>query len=65
MMVEKCEERAAFEEGENQMGYFVEREVFADVPLGSLPHEGAFGRVGINQEGPVALGGYVGGSVGN
>ena len=34
MRVEEGEGDAAFEEGEHPMGYFVEGEVFADLPLG-------------------------------
>ena len=36
---------------------FVDGEVFADIPLRGLPHEGAFRGVQFGQEGTVALGG--------
>ena len=39
------------------MGDFVDGEVLADVPLGGLPHKGAFRGVELGQEGAVALGG--------
>ena len=65
MRVEEEEGGVAFEEGEDLMGYLVEGEVFADVPLGGFPHEGVFGGVELNQEGPMALGGSQGGSVGD
>ena len=45
------------------MGDLIYGEVFADVPLWSFPHEGAFGRVELDQKGAVAQGGSEGGLV--
>ena len=45
------------------MGDFVNGEVLADVPLGGLPHEGAFRWVEFGEEGAVALRRPEGGSV--
>ena len=53
MGVEKWEEKAAFQEGEDTVGDLVDGEVFTDVPLRCLPHEGAFGGVELDQEGAV------------
>ena len=39
------------------MGDLVDGEVFADVPLRGLPHEGAFRGVQFGEEGAVAFGG--------
>ena len=47
------------------MGYLVEGEVFADVPLAGFPQEGAFGGAAIHKEGSVAEEGSTGGSVGD
>ena len=35
----------AIEKREDPVGYLVERQVFADVSLGSFPHEKAFGGI--------------------
>ena len=45
MRVKQRKGRAAFQEGEDPVGDFVDGEVFADVPLRGLPHEWAFRRV--------------------
>ena len=47
------------------MGDFFDGEVFADVPLRGLPHEGAFRRVELGQKGAVTLGGSEGRPVGD
>ena len=47
------------------MGDLVDGEVLADITLWGFPHEGAFRRVELGQEGTVALGGPKGGSVGD
>ena len=47
------------------MGDLINGEVLADVPLGSLPHEGAFRGIEFGQERAVALGRRKGGSVGD
>ena len=54
-----------FQEGENSMGDLVNGEVFADISLGSFPHEGAFSGVKLDQEGAMTLGEPEGGLVGN
>lgn len=64
----RIEERAGgvpFTVGEDPLGYFVDREVFANVPLRRFPQEGAFGRAEFDQQGPVALGEPAGGLIGD
>ena len=57
MRVEVREGGAAFQEWEDPVSDFVQGVVFADIPLGGLPHEGALCRVKLGKEGAVALGG--------
>ena len=65
MRVEEGKRRAALQEGEDQVGDFVDGEVLADVPLWGPPHEGAFLGVELGQKGAVALRGPEGGFVGD
>ena len=44
---------------------FIDGYVFADIPLGGSPHEGAFSGVEFDQEGTVTLGGSEGGPIGD
>ena len=56
LRIEEREGGVPFKKGEDPMGYFVDREVFANVPLRRCPQEGAFGRVEFDQQGQVAWG---------
>ena len=53
----------AFQEGEDTVRDFVDREVLAYSASGCFPHEGAFRGVKFSEEGAVALGGPEGGLV--
>ena len=55
MGVEEGKREAVLQEGDDPVGDFVDREVFADVPLRGLPQEGVFCGVEFGQEGAVAL----------
>ena len=63
MWVKELEGGAVLEEGENSVGDLINGEMFADVSLGGFPHEGAFGGVEFDQQGPVTLGGSAGGLI--
>ena len=63
--VKERQRGAIFQDGENSVGDLVNGEVYADILLGSFPHDGAFGGVKLNQEGAVTLGGPGGRLVGN